>query len=204
MTDNFAILSEPRRPWLDPDALKAKFLGLSPAAHPDRATGARERAAAEHRFAELNAAYQCLREPKDRLHHVVVLETGQEARQVRQVPKALADLIIPAEQICRDVTDFLTEKARATSPLVQAECFERGLEWTERIGAMQQEFQSYRTQLDAEAQSLNPAWAAEDGLRPAERAGQLPLEQLENLYRAYSYVTRYEQQLQERLVQLAI
>ena len=36
MTDAFALLSEPRRPWLDAEALKARFLPLSAAVHPDR------------------------------------------------------------------------------------------------------------------------------------------------------------------------
>jgi len=204
VTDHFAILHEPRRPWLEADALKAKFLAFSPAAHPDHANTPRERETAEHRFAELNAAYQCLRETKERLHHLFVLETGHEAKQVRQVPQALADLIIPAEQICRDVTAFLAEKAKATSPLVQAQWFERALEWTERIMTAQRQFQAYRALLDAEAQSLNPAWAAVDGQFSHRRAEQLPLGQLENLFRAYSYVTRYERQLQERGVQLAL
>jgi len=204
VTDHFATLHEPRRPWLESEALKAKFLAISPAAHPDRATGQRARDEAEHRFAELNAAYKCLRETKDRLHHLILLETGHEARQVRQVPQALADLIIPAEQICRDVTAFLADKARATSPLVQAQLFEKGLEWTDRIAAAQQNFRAYRELLDAETQSLNPAWAAADTERHARRAEHLPLVQLENLFRAYSYVTRFQQQLQDRLVQLAI
>ena len=34
MTDAFALLAEPRRLWLDADALKARFLPLSTAVHP--------------------------------------------------------------------------------------------------------------------------------------------------------------------------
>ena len=34
MTDAFALLDEPRRPWLDAGALKQKFLPISSAAHP--------------------------------------------------------------------------------------------------------------------------------------------------------------------------
>ena len=35
MTDYFNLLSEPRRPWLNPEALKQKFLNLSAEVHPD-------------------------------------------------------------------------------------------------------------------------------------------------------------------------
>jgi curved DNA-binding protein CbpA len=204
MTDHFAVLSEPRRPWLEVEPLKAKFLALSAKAHPDRAKDHREREAAVHRFAEINAAFKCLRDAKERLHHLFVLETGQDSRQVRQVPPAIADLIIPAEQLCREATAFLAEKARATSPLVQAQYFQQGLDWTGRIQAMQQRLQVYRDQLDAAVQALNPAWAAVDSVHVSRRAEHLPLAQLEEFFRAYSYVTRFQQQLQERVVQLAL
>ena len=36
MTDYFALLGETRRPWLDTEALKAKFLTLTASVHPDR------------------------------------------------------------------------------------------------------------------------------------------------------------------------
>ena len=36
MTDCFALLGEPRCPWLDAEALKSRFLVLSAEAHPDR------------------------------------------------------------------------------------------------------------------------------------------------------------------------
>jgi len=36
MTDYFALLDEPRRPWLDVSSLKQKFLARSSEVHPDR------------------------------------------------------------------------------------------------------------------------------------------------------------------------
>src|SRR5215472_9636832 len=76
MVDYFALLDEPRRPWLDAEPLKEKFLALSATVHPDRVhnLSETERAAAQERYTELNAAYQCLREPKERLHHLLELE----------------------------------------------------------------------------------------------------------------------------------
>ena len=42
MTDNFALLNEPRRPWLEANLLKQKFLALSADFHPDRIHNASE------------------------------------------------------------------------------------------------------------------------------------------------------------------
>ncbi len=36
VTDYFALLNEPRRPWLEPETLKSKFLALAAEAHPDK------------------------------------------------------------------------------------------------------------------------------------------------------------------------
>jgi curved DNA-binding protein CbpA len=204
VTDHFALLNEPRRPWLDAEQLKARFIALSAECHPDRATTPQERAAATARFTELNAAHNCLRDPRERLHHLLLLEGAPDARQVRTVPTAIAELVLPAEQLCREVTAFLSEKARATSPLLQAQFFERGLDWQERIAALQRKLADYRTRLDAATQALNEKWEAAEAVPPVERHIVLPLAQLEELYRAYSYVTRFQQQLQERFVQLAL
>lgn len=73
MTDYFVLLGEQRRPWLDPDSLKRKFLALSAELHPDRFHGAddAEKRSAQQGYAELNQAYNCLRRPKERLRHLL-------------------------------------------------------------------------------------------------------------------------------------
>ena len=45
--DYFALLDEPRQPWLDPAALKEKFLARGAEAHPDKFPDATEKAAAQ-------------------------------------------------------------------------------------------------------------------------------------------------------------
>ena len=76
MLDYFALLRTPRRPWLDADSIKQTFFTLSAELHPDRVhtADAAEKHTANERSAELNAAYQCLREPRERLRHLLELE----------------------------------------------------------------------------------------------------------------------------------
>src|ERR1039458_7617080 len=117
MTDFFALLNEPRRPWLDADLLKQKFLALSANAHPDRIHSASEsdKVDATKRFTELNTAYSCLAEPKLRLLHLLELELGAKPKDIQQIPTALADLFAEVATSCRSADGFLVEKTKATS-----------------------------------------------------------------------------------------
>ena len=46
MTDAFALLNQPRRPWVEVEALKETFLTRSTETHPDKFTNHDEKAAA--------------------------------------------------------------------------------------------------------------------------------------------------------------
>src|SRR5690349_16488403 len=115
MTDFFALFNEPRRPWLDPDALKAKFHQLSAERHPDHAQTEIERIQAQERYTELNAAYTCLREPKDRLLHLITLERGGKPKEVQHIPPAVMAWFMEVGKLCGEADTFLGEKAKATS-----------------------------------------------------------------------------------------
>src|SRR5262249_20990111 len=126
MADYFALLDEPRRPWLDPEALKVKFHALAATVHPDRLHRAPEgeKQAANQRYAELNAAYQCLREPTARLHHLLELERGDTLKDVQQTAAGTMDLYLALSQLCRETDAFLEETARVTSPMLKVQMFE--------------------------------------------------------------------------------
>ena len=201
MTDYCALLNEPRRPWLELEALKAGFLKFAAEAHPDKQRGANEaeKNAANRRYAELNAAYHCLAEPKSRLLHLLELELGAKPKEVQQIPPALADLFAEVATTCRDADTFLTERGKATSPLLQVRFFERAQEWTERLNDMQKKLTELRVRLTDELKSLDEVWG-EAGAD--SRAAILP--KLEELYRLFGYFNRWSSQIQERIVQLSI
>lgn len=204
MTDHFALLDEPRRPWLDASALKTKFLARSAEVHPDRvhSAPAAERAAAQERYTALNAAFNTLREPKDRLQHLLELESGAKPGNIQSTPPELMDLFFAVGQLCRDVDFFLLEKGRANSPLLNVKMFRRAMEWTDQLNALQQRLNAQRGELESALQALNENWATAPTELAARRAA-LPLARLEQLYRTFSFLSRWSGQLQERLVQLA-
>ncbi len=194
--DHFALLNEPRRPWLDAVALKTKFLALSTAAHPDRFhnAGESEKQAANTRFQSLNAAYNCLREPKERLQHLLALERGAKPADVHAILSGTADLFLEIGLLCRGVDSFLAEKERATSPLVKAQLFQQAAEWSDRIVALQRKIAGQRAEADDALRMIDAEW----------QTGAYPLDRLDQIFHHLSYLIRWQQQLQERFVRLAL
>jgi hypothetical protein len=205
MTDAFALLNEPHRPWIDAEALKQKFLSLSSPVHPDRVHSATEaeKQAANSRYAELNAAYHTLREPRDRLLHLLELETGAKPADIQRIPPGTMDLFVEVGQLCRDVDRFLGERANVTSPLLKVQMFQAGMEWTDKVQSLQQQVAKKRDELTVELWEMNQAWESAPSLGSPERRAALPLERVEQVYRSFSYIARWSEQLQERNVQLA-
>jgi curved DNA-binding protein CbpA len=199
MTDHFLLLNESRRPWLDPVMLKQKFLALSACLHPDRIHSASEadKIEATKKFTELNAAFNCLAEPKLRLRHLLELELGAEPKDIQQIPAALADLFAEVANSCRSADIFLAEKSQTTSPLVQVQFFERGQDWVEKLNGLQRKLNELREELTVELKSLDAQWISANA--PTEI-----LPKLEELYRLFSYFNRWNGQIQERVVQLSL
>lgn len=200
MTDYFALLAEPRRPWLEPEALKSKFLARAAETHPDKQCGAgeAEKLAVNRRYAELNAAYHCLVEPKSRLLHLLELELGAKPKDLQQIPSTLADLFAEVATTCRSADAFLIEKNQVTSPLLQVQLFEQAQAWNERLRTLQTKLAGLHGKLVEELKSLDAAWASQVGART------VLLNRLEELYRWFGYFNRWGNQLQERIVQLSL
>ncbi len=114
MSDCFEILSEPRRPWLDADALKEKFHRLASRHHPDVSKpGGID-------FTALNAAYQTLRDPKLRLRYLLELEFPEKLTAQQQPSGDIAEFFSLMGKHRADTDAFLARQAKAKSPLEHA------------------------------------------------------------------------------------
>ena len=206
MTDAFALLGEPRHPWIDPDALKSRFLPLSAPFHPDRVHGAgdAEREAANQRFAELSAAFNTLREPRERLLHLIELEAGARPRDVQRIPPGTMELFVQIGQACREADEFLSKRTEAPSPMLKLKQLQETLDWTDRLDALQKAVNTRQAELVKELESLNTVWDSAPAVGDPARPAALPLGRLEELYRAMSYIGRWTEQLSERFVRFAI
>jgi curved DNA-binding protein CbpA len=203
MSDYFALLDESRRPWLDPDRLKVRFLTLSAQAHPDKALAetTAQRDAANRRFAELNAAFNCLREPRERLRHLLELELGAPPKRVGEIPATLTDLFTEIAALRREVNSFRTEASRVQSPLLRVQVFERAQEWIARLRAMQNRLGDRQAALLQELQPLDVEWSKAEG-DPVQRGGLL--RRVQQIHQQLSFYTRWHAQLQEMVVQLSL
>jgi len=160
VTDYFALLDEPRRPGLDSDRLRQKFLALAATVHPDRIhqAGAAEKTAANRHYAELSAACQCLTDPKTRLQHLLELERGARPAEIQTIPPALADWFASIAALCQAADTFLLEREKVTSPLLKIQWFERAQEWIERLQDWQKTLATQRGELDARLKVLDQQW----------------------------------------------
>ncbi len=196
MTDHFALLDLPRSPWLEVAEVKARFARLSGPVHPDRVHQADDatRAAATQRYADLNSAQQCLSDTRQRLRHLIELETGQLPADVGAVPPQISDLFVEVGKALKLADELVRQKQATTSPMVQAQVMRQAMERTESLRGVIADLDRRRSALDDRCQELGSRWVA----------GERPLGELTELHRDYSFVNRWLDQLRERLFQLTL
>ena len=195
MTDYFALLDQPRRPWLDPDKLKDTYHQKTLQAHPDTQTSRPGAAAMDATFTSLNEAYQVLQDPKRRLHHLLSLEGAAPSSTDQTVPKQLHDLF-PAVGALTQRANLLLEKIQATSNALSRSLLKSQiLEVQDEAQEVRKKIQSLSDASLAELRQINNVWAN----NPAEQ-----IEDLSNLYFAFAYLTRWSTHLDEMTFQLSL
>jgi curved DNA-binding protein CbpA len=188
MTDYFALLEQPRAPWLEPAALKEIFHRKTLAHHPDAMAGG-----SENQFAELNAAYQTLQDPKRRLHHLLSLE-GHAPLPNQPVPIQLQELF-PSLGALKQRADVLLEKRRtASNALSQSLLKPETLALRNDLEVWRNKIRALLESATGELRDLNSRW-------DLERDAQLG--PLSDLYLKFAYLGRWSEQLDETAFQLS-
>jgi curved DNA-binding protein CbpA len=192
MVDYFALLNFPRAPWIDAEEVQKRFLELSSAVHPDRVhgSGAGEKEEANRKFAELNRAATTLRDHKERLQHLIALETGAGAGAAQNISGEFVELFGRVGEVCRKVDQFLVERAKATSPMVQAQLFGRGLELSDLVSELQAKVAEVKGRAEDELKGMGARWGGE-------------LRRVAELAHVFAMVSKWEGQLRERFASLA-
>jgi curved DNA-binding protein CbpA len=195
MIDYFALLDQPRAPWLDPEKLKDRYHQRTLQAHPDAQMNRPGAEVTDATFTSLNEAYQVLQDPKRRLHHLLSLEGAAPSSTDQTVPRQLHDLF-PAVGALTQRANLLLEKIRATSNALSRSLLKpQILEAQNEAKEMRERIQNLCDASLAELRRIDTAWAK----NPGEQ-----IEALSNLYFAFAYLTRWSTQLDEMTFQLSL
>ena len=189
--DYFALLGEPRRPWLDPQGVKDTFHRLSRTEHPDQAAGA------DSDFALLNTAQATLGDPKARLRHLLELEYPQvRLTGPSNVPAGLADRFVSVHGLLRETDALLAKKSAASSALAKALLAREEHAAREKVEAALDALGALLDEAEGQLQGFDALWTAD---RPADGADTLL-----SLYQQFAYLSRWTEQLRKRLFQLGM
>jgi curved DNA-binding protein CbpA len=183
MTDYFALLEQPRAPWLDPAALKEVFHRKTLEHHPDTSASSSSNA-----FAELNEAHQVLQDPKRRLQHLLELQGSPPPRTSESVPSELQALFLRIGE-WNQQTKLLLERIRG-----QSSALERSL-LRSRVLEVQQAIENLRRELRDLTETAN---------RELRKIDPAQIDQISGLHSRFAYLGRWTAQLDELAFQLPL
>ena len=190
----FALFELEPGPALDAAALKERFSRATAETHPDKfaQTPEAERTAAETRYSDLNRAYQTLTDPRARLLALYELTKGEKPRDVQRIPPGTMDLFIEVGQTCQQFDQFIERKKAAGGALERAALMGEELTLQDALGTLREKLQALSATLEVDLAALDARW----------RGGDKDLNALETIYRKYSYLARWQEQLEEREIAL--
>ena len=189
MIDYFALLQQPRRPWLDPEQLKQKHQQLTLAAHPDRQGSNRPAL----NFAAINEAYRVLSDPKLRLQHLLSLE-DRTSVATQPIPPELTELFTETAALIQETNRLLEKLNNTTSTLSKSLLRSDVLKAQKRTSELVEQLQDLYENAVLDLQKLDAVWNE----RPQEIAKDLA-----NLYDRLAYLGRWIDQLHEQQFQLS-
>ena len=195
MTDYFTLLGEARRPGVDSERVKDTFHRLSREQHPDAVAGGGAGEGSDD-FARLNQAQATLREPKARLRYLLELEYPEvRVAGPAVVPPALADLFAPVLTLLREIDALLAKKATAPSALAKALLARQEFSLREAAESSLEKLDALHAAALEELRTFDAAWEP----RPPDAAARLV-----DFHGRFAYLSRWTEQLRERLFQLGM
>jgi curved DNA-binding protein CbpA len=189
MTDYFALLGQPRAPWLDPAALKEAYHRQTLKSHPDTATPGRQ-----NDFAELNEAYQVLQDPKRRLHHLLSLESDAPPSANQIIPQELQELFLLIGALTQRANELQEKIRTASNALSRSLLKPQIVELEKEASDLRQKVRDLNDAANVQLREINSAWQSDRDRQFAP---------LSNLYVTFAYLGRWSAQLDELAFQLS-
>jgi curved DNA-binding protein CbpA len=194
MIDCFALLQQPRRPWVDPEQLKHTYRQLTLASHPDQHTTNANSNDSDADFIAISEAYRVLSNPKLRLQHLLSLE-GHLPIADESAPGDLMELFSETGTLVQEI-DRLLEQLRGTNNALSASLLRSDiLDKQKRAQDLLDKLKQLHNDALQKLRVLDETWLNEP---------RAVVTQLNELYRRFAYLTRWTDQLEERRFQLSI
>jgi DnaJ-class molecular chaperone len=190
----FALFELEPAPALNAEALKERFARATAESHPDKFARSpeAEKLGVETRYAALNQAYQTLIDPRARLLALYELTRGQKPADIQRIPPGTMDLFKEVGEMCREIDVFLERKRAITGRLEKAGLMSEELTLQDSLTTLRVKLEQFATAVETELNALDARW----------RGGDKDVNALEAVYRKYSYVARWRQQIEEREIAL--
>jgi curved DNA-binding protein CbpA len=195
MIDYFALLDQPRAPWLDLEKLKEVYHRKTLVQHPDTQTPPQNIVTPAAVFADLNEAYRVLRDPKLRVKHLLNLEGHGVGSRNQIIPQELYDLFPMIGALTQKNRQLLNEIQATSNPLSRALLKSRVLTAQNETDEMRRTIQNLTETATAQLQRINENWTKDP-------ATQVPA--LSNLYSVFAYLNRWSTQLDEMIFQFSL
>jgi curved DNA-binding protein CbpA len=151
MTDYFALLGQPRLPYLDHDAIQEAFRERARLFHPDANS-----AAESEDFIQLNNAFSVLRDPRLRLQHLLLLENCEAAAE--EFGNELADLFSRVAELAHRAKQQIAATRPSQSAIAQSMAQVKRRLISDRLGALLQELESTESEAQSDLAALNEKW----------------------------------------------
>ena len=190
----FALFELEPVPAIDLAALKERFARATSESHPDKFAQADEarKTEVESRYSALNQAYQTLIDPRARLLALYEMTKGRKPPDIQRIPPGTMDLFKEVGELCRELDAFIEQKSAATGRLEKAGLMGQELTLQDSLTDLRMKLEQFGATVEGEIAALDKRW----------RAGDTDLNALEAVYRKYSYLARWRQQLEEREIAL--
>jgi curved DNA-binding protein CbpA len=183
MTDYFAVLGFARRPAIDENALKTAYFRKSEKLHPDRD--------GENDFSVVNAAFQILSNPAQRLQHLVRLEFGESG--AGKIGADLGKLFGRVAFLAHKADEETGTSAAHDSPLLRALDLQRFGPLLDELTALAGELSENRLNLFDQIETLDQRWTA-DPMACRDSLVQVAID--------LTFIQKWSAQVRERMLKL--
>jgi curved DNA-binding protein CbpA len=153
MIDHFAVLGIERRPFVSKADAEEAYHEKSKSLHRDQARVGD--------FSSVNAAFQVVSNPAERIRHLLKIEFGESGD--RQIGAELGNLFGTVVNVLRQADQEISFLSEQTSPVLRALAFQRLSSLREGLERVEKQIATRESELHTRIATLDHAWFNDPG-----------------------------------------